>query len=440
MKLRKRPLPGSNPLASGRFAKAAGLGLFALGCTAGAQQVFSPAPAPRPQFLFPSDSQAFSNAGTNGMGLSTSTGEPEAPSAVSTPPKDLFSWGPITAHPHLLYRFLYGNGVQVRPNDPLKTALHELSPGLLLDVGRHWTLDYTPTLSFYSNHQFRDNVGHAASLTGAVERNDWRFGLSQSYVSFSAPLVETGTQTDQETYTTALSASHSLGSKMSVDLNLNQEYLNAQSFSSHWEWSTLEWLNYQFAPRLDAGLGLGGGYVDVHAGPGEAFEQFQGRVRWRTTDKISLDIHGGGEEREFLEFRGNPSHNLFNPVFGASIEYQPFLQTRLSLTANRAVAASYFDNQVSETTVISGALNQRLLGRLNLGLSGGYNTARYVASSSGAASGRSDDFYFFNARLGCTLLKRASVSVFWQYTDNSSSQAGFGFTSKQIGFELGYRF
>src|SRR5580693_1004498 len=128
---------------------------------------------------------------------------------------------------------------------------------------------------------------------------------------------------------------------MSVDLGLNQYFLSPSGFQSSKEWSTLDWLNYEFWPRLTAGVGAGLGYVN--ANPNMVFEQLQGRVGWRATDKISFQVNGGAEFTQVTDDSSNP---LVNPILGASIQYQPFEQTKLSLGASRVLNPSYYDNQI----------------------------------------------------------------------------------------------
>jgi hypothetical protein len=38
------------------------------------------------------------------------------------------------------------------------------------------------------------------------------------------------------------------------------------------------------------------------------------------------------------------------------------------------------------------------------------------------------------------LLKRGTCAVFYQYSDNQSTEPGFGYQSSQIGFEISYGF
>lgn len=401
------------------------LGLLALTCTTAAQEVLMPRPeivaTPPALQQLTNEMEVFAPPGTT-LGAQQQT-QP-------------FQWGPVTLRPDLFYRFLYGNGIRSSTNQSLTTAIHEIAPGFLFEIGRHWTLDYTPTWRLYSNNQFRDTLDHSVRLSGGTAYENWVLGLVQSYVSSSTPLVETGTQTDQETYSTALNASCRLNSKLSLDLAVNQDFIFASQFQSSREWSTLDWLNYEFWPRLDAGAGAGFGYVNVDTGSDMTYEQFQGRVAWRATDQTSFQIHGGVEVRQFLSGGGG---DLVNPVAGAVIQYQPFEATKISLSADHVVAVSYFTNQVAESTDIGGAVNQRLFKKLYLDLGGGYHTVKYVATG-GVSAGRKDEYYSFNVMLSCQFLKRGTFAAFYQVSDNSSSQPGYGFSSSQFGLEVRYRY
>ena len=362
-----------------------------------------------------------------------------------------FKYGPVTVRPHLSYRFMYGDGIQSAPTNQQKTVIQEISPGILVELGRHWTVDYTPTIRFYSNKQFRDGVDHAATLTGGTRQDDWSFGLMQNFTCTTAPLAETGTQAEQQSYTTALSASCVLNNKMSADFGLNQNLLFTEGFQNSREWSTTDWLNYQFWPRLTAGVGAGLGYVNVDSGSDQTYEQLLARVNWRATDKISFQVNGGIEDRQFLNLTGSaigivgtnlvhitPASDLVSPVFGAAVQYAPFKHTQISLNASRSVAPSLFQNEVTETTSFGGNLNQRLLKKFQLNLGGGYNIAQYTSSLGGFTADRRDNYYYFNARLSHPFLKRGTCAVFYQYSDNQSTAPGFSYKGSQIGFEISY--
>ncbi|MGO8836929.1 MAG: hypothetical protein ACLQAH_14370 [Limisphaerales bacterium] len=346
-------------------------------------------------------------------------------------------WGPLTLRPHPYYQFLSADGLQSSTNQVASTTIQAISPGALLEIGRHWTLDYSPLWTLYSNKQFSDNFGQMIKLVGGTTYNDWVLGLSQSYDEIDAPSSVTASQTRTETYNTALTGLYTMNSKMSLDLGLGQNIVSADQFSSFSEWSTMDWLNYQFRPRLNAAVGLGGGYDDESSSPDMTFEQFQGRVNWRATDKIGFQLHGGVEIRQFLSGGAAP---IVNPVFDATIQYKPFEQTRISITGQRTVSASYLQDQVTETTGVNASLNQRLLGKFFLDLNGGYQLVKYVSSVNTSGSNREDDLYTFNAQLSRTFLKRGTIAALYQLSKDNSSQSGYSFTSHQVGFRIGFSY
>ena len=160
------------------------------------------------------------------MGTSALSGAPSPVGPVTVGP-GIPLWGPIDVHPHLLYTFLYGNGIEAQPGQQSQTAINRVAPGFLLDLGKHWSIDYTPSFNFYSNPLFKDTTDEFVTLRGDWIYEDWVLGLSQSYVSSTQPLIETGAQTEQESYATALNASYQMGSKLSLQLGLNQNFRDA---------------------------------------------------------------------------------------------------------------------------------------------------------------------------------------------------------------------
>ena len=370
-----------------------------------------------------------------------------------------FQLGPVTAKPHVNYGLTYANGVQSSPGNPQATTVQSLSPGVTLIIGTHWTLDYTPTLTFYSDKNLNDSVSHSVSLSGGVIYNDWVFSLAQGFSASSDPNVQTGAQTDQKSYSTSLSASYSFNDKVSLDSSISQNIgaINGNSLSltnvsqnftnlngGSRNWSISESLNYKFFPRLNAGVTAGFGYVDVDSGSDQINESLSGDVNWRATDKTSFVVSAGvSDSRSFAAGSGD----IISPTFGASIQYQLFEPTQLSLSASRAITTSYFQNQDSESTSLSVGLSQRLLQKYHLSLSGGYSTTDYIqfvptggTSGSGTSTVRSDSAYSLGASLSRSFLKRGTISVSYSYSENRSSATGFAYASDQLGVQIGYSY
>ncbi|HEV2328030.1 MAG TPA: hypothetical protein VGY56_04485 [Verrucomicrobiae bacterium] len=365
-----------------------------------------------------------------------------------------FKFGPLVIKPNIFYQFTYGNGIQSSPGSQQNSVVQQLSPGVVLEAGPHWTLGYTPAFTFYSSDAFRNTINQSVQLQWGTTWRDWFVTASQSYAYTDNPQIETGGQTEQQTYSTLCSAVYQINEKLSVNMGLNQNFNDyGQNSSTNLtlgvvnsrSWSTMNWLNDQFWPRLSAGIGLGMGYNQQQDSPDSTFQQYQAQISWRITDKISFQLNGGLEDQEYLS--GGESGTLA-PIFGGSAQYQPFGQTKINVTASRTLSTSAFANQNLESTSILADFNQRLFGGLSLDLSGGFSSDSYIATAKlGVANSRNDDVYTFNACLSCPFPKRGTVSIFYQYSENSSTQSGFApgssafsYASNQVGFDISYTY
>lgn len=367
----------------------------------------------------------------------------ETTSSGGTSTHRLWDFGPAHLHPHMLYSVSYGNGIQSQPGNKSKTVINTISAGMAGDVGSHWHFDYTPTLRYYSSHDFKDQLDHYVILNWDTTYADWAFAASQSYASSSSPLVETASQTDTETYLTVVSAAYQLNTKVSLSFAASQSFQYVKTVSTNEPlsdsktWSTTEGFNYEIAPRLTAGATLGFTYSDLTVGPDMTSEQLQAQIGWQVENKLNVALHGGLEDRQFLN--SDVSDSL-NPIFGLSLRYNLFEVTTFTFSADRIVSPSYFQNQITETLGFTGGIRQRLLGKLYLDVTGGFSSASYQATTTGLPVNRRDDRSTINVRLSCAFMQRGTAVVFYDWSDNSSNEGGFSYTSNQVGLELGYRF
>jgi len=409
------------------------LALAVLGLAAGAraQSVLTPPPSEfsATNLMAPSANQ---------YGGPTGVLMPQPP-----PEPPWLDWGPVHLRPHFLERFTYGNGLRAGPGEPANTVLEQLVNGVFIGLGDHWHLDFTPTMSFYSSRAFKDTTDYSVMLAGGTTYGNWQLGLSQSYVSSSTPLIETASQTEYETYATALDATRQLGSRISLQMTASQNfrYIDSsapgQQLSSFRSWQTMEWLSVAISSKFSAGLGLGFGYDNIPGAVDMPSEQLQGRITWVLRQKLSLTASGGLEDRQFL---GSKQPDAINPLFTVSLLYQLFEGTSFSLSASETVSPSFFNNQITDTTGFTASIRQRLFQKLFLDVSGGYSTISYQATVFGFTANSQDDITTATVRLSCPFLQRATADVFYTYSQNVTSQAGFGYTSHQTGLELGYRF
>jgi hypothetical protein len=285
-------------------------------------------------------------------------------------------------------------------------------------------------------------------LIWGTSYEDWNLGFSQSYSRSDTPLTQTAAQTDQQSYSTALNASYQFNEKMSLSMAVSQSIglLSSSGNSTNslgtlansYSWSTTETLNYQFWPRLTAGIGVGVGFSTQAGSPDSLNENYSANVSWRATDKISFQVSGGMQDQQYLG--GGAAGDLITPTFGGGIQYQPLKHTQFSLSVTRSISPSYFQSQDTINTSYTATLNQQLPEKFSLALTGGYATTDYTATSSGVSVGRSDDTYSFSASLSHSLTKRGTVSASYSYGENNSNISGPAYSSEQIGVQVSYQF
>jgi len=360
-------------------------------------------------------------------------------------------WGPFSVYPHLLYSFSYGNGLEAQPGKNSTTAINAVAPGVLFRLGNHWTLDYTPSLAFYSNPTFRNTTDQSAALYGFTTYRNWTLNLAQSYLDTTQPLVETGTQVEQVLYGTALSAIWQMNGKMSLQLGVNQNFRFIAAFNDLHEWTTTDWLNYQFDRQTGIGLGVTGGFDKVSLGSDMPFEQLLGRVTFRPGAKLNLTLIAGGEERQIIHPSG-PS--FFSPLLNASVQYQALPGTSFGLLASRIVTPAFYGNEINVITSVTAQVRQHLVGKLHFEIIGGYTSEPFDSIETGPlppyflgtpprttlAVTRLDTRTYAQFRLVMTIRTRLTASIFFMLNKNASSQANFNYSGRQVGLELNYRY
>jgi hypothetical protein len=358
----------------------------------------------------------------------------------------LIQRGVVALRPHFLYRLVYADGLlNVGQVESGNSIIQTASLGTLVELGKRWTLDYTLTKTYNSNRFVADSTDHALSLAGGIAYGDMRIGLSQTYNTNSPTLVETATQTKQEAYATSVEASYSIGSKTTVGMSITRSTRLADAPALTPEWVTSDWrsinasgsVGYFLSPRLQASLVFSAGRDRVSRGSDMSHTQPQVLLNWRPTPKLSLSANAGVEQRRF---DAGSKESINTPLYSLSGHYQPTLTTGFSVGANRSITASYFANQASESTGINFGYEQRLLGRYFWTTDISQFETKYIATSAGFSTGRTDRGSIVSTRVATVILGKASLSVFYQVGHNSSSRVGFGFNSHQVGGEIGYRF
>lgn len=348
-----------------------------------------------------------------------------------------FALGQIKLRPQLSLRYIQVDGLPTGLGTTQNTSISTISPGLGLELGSNWVLNYNPSWINYSAKSLSDTTSQAVTIIGAIKLNEWTFRFTENYQSSEDILVETATQTKQHNWVTDLTAYRKVGQRSKYDgtVSLNERYLDG-NLSDSKTLSTMHWLRVQITQKVNAGVGVGLTKTDIKRGDDMHSEEYMASIRWQSTRKIDLSIQGGFETRHF-DTAGVGSLN--SPTMQITLGYRPFDNTRITAASTRSVSNSFFNNEVTRNSGWSVSLNQRLLEKLNLSMTYNDMSNDYTSFTTAALpTTRKDNYTSFNTSLGVKVLKYWTLAAIYQSTKNSSAgaQAGFGFSTDQYGVEL----
>ncbi len=394
-------------------------------------------------------------ASTNWVG-SASAPPLQAPAAApNTRPIEA---GPFRFHPHLGYQVIYGDGIlRAGTNAPSTTVLHTIIPGLFVEIGKYWNLDFAASINRYSNASFKDNEAFYLALRGRIPLEKWLLDFGYTGSMTEQTQIETGDQIKQSAHLLTASGIYNYQTRLSVELSGTVDSRLTKGFSDYWTYSTLEWVNYKLTDNTTLGVGAGAGYNFVDPGPDSTFEQLQARAIWTPGEKFTMQAAVGAQ---FQQFTGESEPGTTNapsnaisgtdvfPIYSVAAAYRPFEQTSLSLSAKHTVGNAYEENRFAKTTTLALGLRQRILGRVHLDIVPSYNFRTYKSSIQNGDPDRNDEYASIYAGLSTVFLKKFNATVFYQYSDNSADMNGpkkqevdaLGFHASQVGASIEYRY
>jgi hypothetical protein len=171
----------------------------------------------------------------------------------------------------------------------------------------------------------------------------------------------------------------------------------------------------------------------------------------RPGPKTTVNLSVGVEEEGF-DISGVPS--TASPIYSASIRYQMFKDTSLSIVGARSISPSFFSNLVTTATSVTVALRQNLSPKLVLSVLGSYANDSYqdiepgplpkfflgAPTTTALQVTRTDDTSSIGAGLNYSFSPRLYGSLYYTYSKNSGSQSEFTYNSSQILLQLAYHY
>jgi hypothetical protein len=379
---------------------------------------------------------------------------------ITSAPKH-FQWGV-----RLTIRGVYDDNILLSHFDRIGDWYVAIEPAITIGygdiVGRHDNyirLDYAPSIFLYADHSDDDEIQHLIRLEGQYRVGRLTLALSQDVQILHGSHLDTSTldasaisiagsinagvngRTDAYLYRTALGASYDLSEKTFLSGQFVYWVDNFNTLISSDEIYGNLFFNYKYSPKLAFGIGVGGGFNTVDIGPDSTFEQGLLRVQYQLTGKISLNASAGVEVRQFDSFEGESRSDRVSPVYEVGAVYQPFDGTVITLRGSSRVlnSARVAEADYLATNFLLG-VRQRLLQRVYVGFTAGYEHADYFNTVPGADVSRNDDYFLIEPAIDVMVTRWFTVGAYYLYRTNDSPIAQFDYYENQVGFRASFTY
>jgi hypothetical protein len=379
--------------------------------------------------------------------------------AEATPPADvaaemvmdeprfgLVRWGPFHIIPRARGSAYYDSNVLNRAVDKESDFVVAISPGVTAlaqdvadGVGKVLSLDYSPTVLFYTQGSRGDEVTHHGHLRGSLLFPKLSLGLSQRFLFISDPDVDVSTRAKRQVYRTALTSRYAIGEKTSMEVNLSLDLTDYQedTLLDSWQVANQNWFNYVYSPKLTLGAGFTFGYLEIEEVPNQTFEQIFLRAIYAVAEKVTVSLTGGGELRQY---RGGVGDRV-SPVWIATAEYRPRFGTVVAVEAYqqfRNSAALRGEDLLRTGGTVT--LRQRIYRRLGSTVSGTYYHSDYRATVAGIVATRKDDSFVARVGLDTRLGERWRAEVFYDYLNNQSTIDRYDYDRHRVGARVAWSY
>lgn len=356
---------------------------------------------------------------------------------------------------------VYDDNINISQGQSESDFYTAIEPSIMLEFGDFTTrqgnfirLDYLASVFLFADHSENDALQHVFQLEGQYQLNRLTLNLTQSIQILDGTDVRSldsagnfGQQVNLDVagrtrfniYTTHVNAAYYLTGKTFLSVGGDYTDSDYHNLISSDTISGNLFLNYNYGPKLVVGLGGTAGWNRVDAPtPDQTYEQANVRVSYQVTGKIDVRASAG---IEFRNFEGQGRDQYVSPVFDFGLNYLPFDGTTFSLAANRHLLNSaVLAGQDFATTSFTVSASQRLVDRISVAGSVGYENSDYFSAIAGGVSNRTDNYFFVEPSIAVRVTRFWTVGAYYLHRANDSSFNAFSFHDNQVGVRTSLTF
>ncbi len=250
--------------------------------------------------------------------------------------------------------------------------------------------------------------------------------------------VDAGERVGRRVVYAGLTGSYPWGSKFSGECSADFTRARFNGLLGSREYRAQQYVNYQWTPKTQFGLGLTEGLLRPDRGQEQTYEQLLARMVSQPTAKVGFNASFGAENRQF----DSGQESTFTPVYTLAANWQATGRTSFSLEGRRRTFASAaLEKQNYEASNLTLTAREMLSATLDAAVSLGYERADYTSASPGSVASRRDDYCFSRASLDWALHKNCALGMFYEFSRNFSEGAdGHPFRRNRVGLSVNLSF
>jgi Putative beta-barrel porin 2 len=340
----------------------------------------------------------------------------------------------------------YDDNIFISHTDRKADTVFTIDGGFAFELGdyRNQADNYLIAKYLVTGYLFTRNTGQDSADQDAVLRDQYRFGnfTFQNQITFD---YLNGSDRTVGTFVTRYLLDGSV--KLLYDVSpKTQLFAQFEQVSSIYraELSSYEYIgrvgvDYLITPKIKLGVqGVVGDLVQQN-GPSSLYGQGELRAAYQYTEKLTFRGAAGFQVTSY----SNSDLIKLTPVFELGADYQAFVDTKFSLTAFRKIFASpLVAGQFFTGTGVSFTAEQKFLQRITADITVGYEHDSYN-STGGPGSfniGRDDDYVYIRPSLTYNFRQWLSITVYYQYSRNSSTISSDTFYDNRVGGQISFTF
>ena len=339
----------------------------------------------------------------------------------------------------------YDSNIFISENNAKGDTVFQVAGGFTFEIGDYRSqtnnflkLKYLATAYFYADRSNLNGVNQDFVLNG-----QYRFSrlTLQSNIAFSylnGPDRLAGTFTDRYYIDSLFRALYDLTDKTQLHAEFEQiSSLYPSQFDS-FEYIGRLGADYLITPKIKLGVEGVIGSLHIESGGESFYGQGRARAAYKFTEKLIFLASAGFEVRNY----GSRDYVKATPVFDLGVQYSPFVDTTLGLTAFRRIFASPVEvGQVFTATGLQASVGQRFFQRFGTSVFFGYEHDSYNASGANAINlQRTDDYVYVQPNISYEIGDWFTVNVYYQYSHNDSSLHGASFDDHRVGMRAIFAF